>query len=55
MRPYLVIALLSTLACLHAGCASEQTSADDNPYHLQQNTVTTYGEASVFYGHSAGH
>lgn len=41
---------------LLSGCATDSHVVDDNnPYHLEQAGPEVHGEASVLYGHSAGH
>ncbi|MGH8094473.1 MAG: hypothetical protein ACREIF_13555 [Chthoniobacterales bacterium] len=56
MKKHFVLCLLAAgLGCLLGGCAADQTTAADNPYHLEQNTGYAHGEVDALYGRTAGH
>ena len=56
MKKHFALCLLvAGLGCILGGCAADQQATADNPNGVESSGVKSYSEASVFYGHSAGH
>lgn len=55
MARFFLLGLGLILSFFFTACASDQPTADTNPYHLEQPGVTAHGEVSTEYGRTVGH